>query len=209
MYKYTENKELRNKLRLYCEEIIISMQDLLCEYFTFSFKLIGSGETRLMMINGKNNSIDLDYNLIIQRDKKQLIGSPNKIKSLFMDALKKSCGNEVKVSDSTSVITCKVGKVAGYNFSFDIAIFVEGNDGFLYKLVNDKNLNQSRYIWNKVPQSRNFSYNFTMLKRDGYWENIKQLYLKKKNYYLSRQSDKQSFSILIETVNELLQKFYD
>lgn len=206
MYKYIEDKKNRKILKGYCEEKILFLQQMLREYFTFSFKLIGSGETRLMTVNGKDNSIDLDYNLILQRDKKQLISSPKKIKTLFINSLQKICGSFVKISNSTQAITCNVGEFEGYNFSFDIAIFVEGNDGLLYKLVNDKNTNPSRYIWNKIPLSKDFNYNFTLLKRLGYWKEIKELYLRKKNHYLSRHSNKKSFSILIETVNELMQK---
>lgn len=206
MYDYIPDKELRNALRVYCEEAILALQNELKDYFTFSFKLIGSGDTRLMMINGKDNSIDLDYNLVIQRDKRQLIGDPGRIKHLFMKELKDYFGKDVKVSDSTQVITCNVGKMCGYKFSFDIAIIVDGNDGYMYKIVNDKNTTPTRYIWNKIPKSKDYEYKFTALKRMGYWEDIKKLYKAKKNNYLKRQSDIASFSILIETVNEIIQK---
>lgn len=206
MYSYIQNREIRNELRIYCEDRIIQLQKVLRDYFTFSFKLIGSGENRLMTVNGNNNSVDLDYNIVIQRDKKQLIGKPEQIKKLFMRAIKDVCGENTKVCDSTQVITCKVGRLCGYSFSFDIAIFVEGNDGFIYKLINDKQSIPSRYIWNRVPKSKDFGYKFSYLKNNGYWEDIKSLYLKKKNFNLSRATDKSSFSILIETVNEILQQ---
>ena len=206
MYSYIPDKELRNQLREFCEDIIFALQKDLKDYFTFSFKLIGSGDNRLMMINGKNNSIDLDYNLMIQRDKQQLVSYPEKIKKLFLSSLQKVCGRNVRVSDSTQVLTCTVGHIGDYYFSFDVAIFIEGNDGYIYKLINDKTTIPSRYIWNKVPQSRNFEYKFYVLKHNGYWEEIKELYKEKKNKSLSLQDGKHSFSILIETVNELIQK---
>ena len=207
MYDYIPDKQLRTDLREYCENVINSLQDELRQYFTFSFKLIGSGDTRLMMINGNNKSIDLDYNLVIQRDKKQLSGDPSQIKHLFMTSLKKILGKGVKVSDSTQVITCYVGKMYGYTFSFDIAIIMDGNDGYMYKIVNDKNAVPSRYIWNKIPKSKNFEYKFSLLKKNGYWEDIKEIYKEKKNTYLRKQSDISSFSILIETINEVIQKY--
>ena len=207
MYDYIPDKQLRTNLREYCEDAIYALQDELKECFTFSFKLIGSGDTRLMMINGNDKSIDLDYNLVIQRDKKQLSGDPSQIKHLFMALLKKILGKGVKVSDSTQVITCCVGKMYGYTFSFDIAIIMDGNDGYMYKIVNDKNTVPSRYIWNKIPKSKNFEYKFSILKKNGYWEDIKEIYKEKKNTYLRRQSDISSFSILIETINEVIQKY--
>lgn len=207
MYRYIEDKALRNELREFCEGKIIDLQKELKDYFTFSFKLIGSGNNRLMTINGKNNSIDLDYNLVIQRDKKQLFSNPEKIKKLFISTFQKVCGKNVKASDSTQVLTCTVGKVRNYLFSFDIAIFAEGNDGFFYKIINDKNTNPSRYIWNKVPKSRNFEYKFLTLKQLGYWEDIKNKYIKKKNTYLRSDPTKQSFSILIECLNDIIHEY--
>ena len=208
MYSYINDKELRNYLREYCETRIIALQKELKEYFTFSFKLIGSGNNRLMMVNGKNNSVDLDYNLTIQRDKKQLFSNPEKIKKLFMSAFQKVCNKNVKTSDSTQVITCVVGKVGKYTFSFDIAIMAEGNDGYIYKIVNDKTVQPTRYIWNKIPKSKNIDYKFLTLKQNGYWEDIKEIYLEKKNKYLVTNNDKHSFSIFIETINEVIQKFH-
>lgn len=206
MFEYINDKQLRNSLRNYCEKAILALQEQISDYFTFSYKLIGSGDTRLMMVNGNDNSIDLDYNLVIQRDKKQLIGDPGKIKRLFMKGLKDYFGKDAKVSDSTQVITCCIGEMQGYRFSFDVAIVVDGNDGCMYKIVNDKNAAPTRYIWNKIPKSKDYEYKFTTLKRMGYWEDIKELYKKKKNKYLKRQNDVASFSILIETVNEIIQK---
>lgn len=206
MYEYIQDKKTRLMLRERCENYILNVQHQLKDYFTFSFKLIGSGDSRLMMTNGKNKSIDLDYNIVIQRDKKQLIGKPNKIKQLFMSAFKEICGSGVKVSDSTKAITCYIGKINGYTFSFDIAVFIDGNDGFTYKLINDKNSVPSRYIWNKVPQSNNFEYKFMCLKREGYWEEIKDLYKNKKNKCLVNKDEKTSFEILLSVINELIQK---
>ena len=97
MYGYIPDKQLRTNLREYCEDAIYALQNELKECFTFSFKLIGSGDTRLMMVNGNDKSIDLDYNLVIQRDKKQLSGDPSQIKHLFMASLKKILGKGISI----------------------------------------------------------------------------------------------------------------
>ena len=138
MYEYIQDKQLRGELRERCESVILIVQKLIRGYFTFSYKLIGSGDNRLMMVNGKNKAIDLDYNLVIQRDKKQLVDNPKQIKQLFMSAFKQACGNKTKVSDSTKVITCKFGNIGIYSFSLDIAIFIECNDGYIYKLIRSE-----------------------------------------------------------------------
>ena len=122
-----------------------------------------------------------------------------------MQAFKKICGNRVKVSDSTQVITCTVGNFHKYFFSFDLAIFVDANDGFIYKLISDKQINSIRYIWNKVPKSKNYEANLLFLKRKGLWEEIKNRYKDKKNMYLRRQSQISSFEILLSVINEMMQ----
>lgn len=203
MYKFIDNKTLRTELRNKAEHIIFSLQKELKQYFTFSYKLIGSGETRLMTVNGKDNSIDLDYNLLLQRDKRQLASNPKMIKELFLKSLKKICGKNSKVSDSTQVITCNLGNIGKYKFSIDFAILYEGNDCFFYKIVNDKTYQPTRYIWNKVPQSKNFEEKFRVVKQEC-WEDLKKRYLEKKNRNLWLNSKKTSFSLLIETINELI-----
>ncbi len=203
MFEYIDNKTTRQELKSFCEAIILKAQKSLRDRFTFSFKLIGSGEARLMMVNGKDNSVDLDYNFIIQRDKKDLVKEPAKVKRLFREALKEACGPNSKVLDSTQVITCRVGRVSGYDFSFDVAIFIEANDGYSYKLICDKGDGCPRYIWNKVHDSRGFEQKFAELKRAGRFEDIKRKYRDKKNRNLQRGSEKASFSLLLEAVNEL------
>ena len=49
------------------------MQVELKDFFTFQFKLIGSGEKQLITENREDGNFDLDYNLILQRDKMNLI----------------------------------------------------------------------------------------------------------------------------------------
>lgn len=72
MYKYVSKKEIID-IREYCEEIIKKIQkSQLKDFFTFSFYLIGSGKTNLITINGDNDTYDLDYNLILQKDKADL-----------------------------------------------------------------------------------------------------------------------------------------
>lgn len=87
MYHYIEDKEIRSELRVACEEIIFNVQkSFLRDYFTFEFKLIGSGESRLITQNGDNGEFDLDYNFILQKDKKGLVSDPRRIKELFIEA---------------------------------------------------------------------------------------------------------------------------
>jgi len=204
MFQYIDDKEIRSELRSACEEIITSIQkSFLRDYFTFEFKLIGSGETRLITQNGDTGYFDLDYNFILQKDKQDLISNPQRIKELFIRAFNQTnpkLGFK-PANNSTSVITSRLVIGNRLYFSFDVAILCEGNNGNYYKIIYDKQT--GRYLWNEIKHSRNYQEKFSALKRMGYWTEIKSLYLQKKNFYLSRYDNRNSFSILLETLNEL------
>lgn len=199
-YKYLNNKQLKTNLNNYCLKAIRFVQDELRPYITFIPQLTGSGSTRLLTSYGKTRLVDLDYNLIIQRDKCDLLNNPHQLKDLFINAFKMYFKDkpEITIKNSTSVITTYIGILSGHRFSFDCAIMVEGNDGYLHKLVYDKNV--QRYIWNRVRNSQNINEMFTELKQHNYWPKIKELYLYKKNI---NTRNKDSISLFIETIYEI------
>lgn len=180
-----------------------AVQDEVREYFTFDIRLIGSGDKRLVTQNG-DKCFDLDYNIILQKDKKGLLDNPKQIKEIFVKRFKAVLEENVSgynyVSDSTSVITAKLIRNDKTEFSFDVAIIVEGDDGYFYRLINDKNT--GRYIWNQVAHSKNYLGKFKALKEKGYWMDFKRRYLELKNMHLKRQDGVKSFSIFLETLNE-------
>ena len=55
--------------------------------------------------------------------------------------------------------------------SFDVAIYVEADNGYMYRLMNDKNT--GRYIWNQVPKSKNYEDKMQSIKENGEWEDFK------------------------------------
>ncbi len=200
MFEYVSQKESL-PLRKACEEILIGVQREVSDYFTFQFYLIGSGEKRLVTKND-GGTFDLDYNLVLMRDKKGLLDNPKKIKDIFLCAFNKVAPylGFSFAENSTSVITskCRLGNV---HFSFDCAIMYENNDGSYYKIVFDK---PDRYIWNEVKNTKDFDAKFHYLRSNNFFPRIKELYLKKKN---SNRSGKSSFSLLSETVNEIIQRY--
>ncbi|MGD9901500.1 MAG: hypothetical protein AB7S44_03060 [Spirochaetales bacterium] len=200
-YEYVEKQEREDLVKV-CESIICEVQNEVREYFTFEFKLIGSGEKRLITRNGKTGCFDLDYNLILQKDKKELISYPQKIKEIFMQAFNgvNPKNSFADAKNSTSVITSNLKIDDRLLFSFDVAILIEGNNGSYYKLIYDKP--SQRYIWNEQPHSANYKEKFSQIKKQGYWMEFKERYLEKKNYYLSRDPEKKSYVIFLETINE-------
>ena len=201
-YKFAKQSEVR-ELEAWCMEILHAVQDEVRDYFTFDIRLIGSGDKRLVTQNS-DESFDLDYNIILQKDKKGLLDNPKQIKDIFVSRFNrvfKNCVSDyTHVSDSTSVITAKLIRNNKLHFSFDVAIIVEGDDGYFYRLTNDKNT--GRYIWNQVKQSANYFEKFKAVKAKGYWVEFKQRYLELKNMHLSRRDEIKSFSVFLETLNE-------
>lgn len=201
-YRFANQSEVK-ELEAWCMEILHAVQDEVREYFTFDIRLIGSGDKRLVTQNG-DECFDLDYNIIMQKDKKGLLDNPQQIKDIFVKRFKAVLEENVSgynyVSDSTSVITAKLIRNDKIEFSFDVAIIVEGDDGYFYRLTHDKRTN--RYIWNQVANSKNYFAKFKAIKENGYWMEFKQRYLKNKDRHLSNQDGVKTFSIFLETLNE-------
>ena len=203
MYKYVSKKAIRD-IREYCEEIIKKIQKSeLKEFFTFSFYLIGSGKTNLITINGDNGTYDLDYNLILQKDKAELFSKPQKIKELFSKEFDKERNNFniKKIENSSSVITLKFKDKKA---NVDIAILRKNNNGNYSKIIYDKN--ENRYIWNEIKCSKNYQDNINLIKQQMCWNEVRDRYLFKKNSYLRQNKNISSFSILLETINEVMQR---
>lgn len=204
-YIFPPQKEV-TELNKWCLDIIHDVQYDLKDYFTFDIKLIGSGEKRLVTQN-EDKCFDLDYNLIIQKDKKDLINNPKAIKQLFMQSFNEVLEDAVNgykhVCDSTSVVTNKIVINNRLEFKFDVAILVKADNDKYYRLINDKNT--GRYIWNELRGSKNYIERFSHVKHLGLFNDFKTRYLELKNMHLSRGEDIKSFSVLLETLNEFEQ----
>jgi len=202
MYRLADPYEVK-ELAKWCDDILHAVQDEVRDYFTFDIRLIGSGDKGLVTQNA-NEPFDLDYNLILQKDKKNLLNNPKKIKDIFISSfnrvLEANVSNYKGASDSTPVITLKIKNGAKISFSFDVAIIVENNDGVFYRLTHDKNT--ERYIWNEVPRSADYFERVQRVKENDLWEDFRYRYLELKNMHLRRGDRVKSFSIFLETLNE-------
>lgn len=202
MYKFAKQKDVR-ELTKWCDGIINEVQKEVKEYVTFSFNLIGSGGKKLVTQNG-DEAFDLDYNLIIQKDKQGLIDDPKRLKDIirhaFDDVLRENVAGFSGAGDSTSVLKVSITDEEKRVFSFDVAIYVEADNGYVYRLIHDKNIN--RYIWNQVPKSKNYEDKIQAIKENGEWDDFKERYLELKNMHLRKGDGVKSFSIFLEALNE-------
>lgn len=200
MYIFLTKRNTTKKLREKAEHIIKQAQISVKEYFTFSFSLIGSG-SNLMITYDESNHIDLDYNLIIQKDKKDLLRNPKEIRTIFSNAFKKACGNDVTIDNKKNVFTCCFKKtIDGFKTSLDVAVMVEIDDGYLYKIYYDHN--NDSYIWNKVKGSKDVQQKIYQLRHSGRWGSVRKEYLDLKND--KRYKNEDSYLILLNAINNVI-----
>jgi len=198
-YQYANPQDVKN-ITHWCEEVIREVQNAVRSYFTFDIRLIGSGDKKLVTQNTADGNFDLDYNLILQRDKQGIINDPKRIKQLFIDkfnAVARQHGFEY-ANDSTSVITVRLVKDKRLKFSFDVAILAEGPSGAFHRLTHDKGT--GRYIWNEVRHSKNYVDDFQWIKENK-WKEFMNEYLRLKNHHLRQNDGVKSFSIFLEAIN--------
>ena len=207
MYKQA-NSKLVSELNKWCTDVLHDVQRDIKSYFTFDIRLIGSGEKRLVLQNG-NGTFDLDYNLIIKKDKQDMINNPEQIKNIFIDSFNNVLQGYINnfqkfdkrsVKNSTSVITVNLENNNKVVFSFDVAILVECDNGFTYRLIYDKK--SHRYIWNVIRGSKDYYHRFAQIKNNGQFTQFKSRYIELKNMHLQRNDDRKSFSVFLETLNE-------
>ena len=208
-----ESKRYRNECTSILQRTCVSLRKR--KKISATFTLIGSGGKNLVTRNG-DGPFDLDYNLEIV-----------KAEDCYWDDLKllketvRTCLNRAMVDtffkdaqDSTSCLTALLHfrEKPDLEFSFDVAIVTRDEDGNVYRLIHNKNawgIGNDQYVWNMVPNSKKIWDKAHWLKDNGLWEEVRRVYLKKKNMYLQRQDHNHpSYIVYVETINELYNDFY-
>ena len=90
-------------------------------------------------------------------------------------------------------------------FSIDLAI-VTSSDEKWYRLIHEKTgiVAYDRGFWNEGPNSYKLTAKSDWLKDHEYWDYVRDVYLDKKNMYLTRNDyNHSSFICYIEAVNEV------
>ena len=195
--------------------IISSVQKEVRQDFTFQFCFVGSAERNMITYDIKSNKgFDFDVDIHINDDECEL--SAKEIKTKLRLALNKVAPHfgYDKTEDSTRVLTIKVKDKQNSRilYSCDFAIVNDyiddaGSERQEYIHFNKK---QNKYYWQE--QSQGFyllDEKVEWIKDCGYWENVRDLYLDKKNH--NNDPRKHSRSIYAETIHEICQKcgYYD
>lgn len=188
-------------------QIIQEVQDIVRPYFTFQPKPVGSSSMNMITYDRKSNiGFDFDFDLAINDDDENY--SAEEIRHIMRNAI-----NQVApkygykhCEDSTRVLTIK--KVNTFTSQIihgcDFALVYNCKDGRQqYIRFNKKNFN---YTWEYQGKGfKNLDNKIAWLKQNGYWIELQDYYIDKKNN--NNNPDKHSRSILAESINEIYQKF--
>lgn len=197
-----EAKPVRDELY----KIIHEVQDIVRNDFTFQYRLVGSLSRNMITYDRKSNiGYDFDFDFEINDDEENY--SPEEIRYIIRNAIDyiapkygyKCC------EDSTRVLTIK--KVNTYTsrilHSCDFALVYNcGNGKQQYIRFNKKTGN---YTWEYQGIGfKSLDQKIKWLKSNGYWTELRNYYLDKKNR--NNNPDKHSRSIFAESINEMYQK---
>lgn len=212
MYHYVKDKDFLNHARRSCSSIMKELEnELRKKGMNTQYFLVGSGGKNMITQNG-NEPIDYDYNLSIISCEDW--NNCKKIKDMVRNTLNKVMRNNKlpDVDDSTSSLTSKKIHLVNYpdiEFSIDVCIVVENQDGTWDRLIHEKCRDfgygySDKFYWNTAPNSDSYSKKADKIKKvPGGWKKVREEYLKIKNKYLSNNEPKPSFICYIESVNNV------
>lgn len=216
MYHYIQDKEFLKRLRGACGDIVNQLVQSINNDSVMKVEacIVGSGAKNLITQN-EDEPIDLDYNLCIVSTESINILDCRGIKEYVRKQFNKVlCSNGWDdCEDSTSAIT--TGKYSFQNgnktkFSIDIAITCKYLNNW-QRLIHQKTgfVNRDRYYWNEVQNSGRLEEKVRALKAEDLWEEVRDTYLEKKNFYLRKNDHNHpSFVIYVETVNQIYNKYF-
>lgn len=206
MYHEVEDKEFLKKMKQFCGKM---MQEL-CMELKYNYcigavpVLIGSGANNFILQNA-NEPIDLDYNLVI--NKNAYSENEKKIKDAFQDCFNlvlrayklKDC-NDSKSCLTSNFITLR--KYPYIEFSIDVAIIKEDKYGSRSRLIHNKYNGQ--YYWNETPNDFKIKEKSASIKKCNEWQTVHSEYLKLKKLHLSLNNQNHSSRVLyIQSVNNV------
>ena len=210
MYHYIEDKEFLKAMRRECSDIInqlvqhINSEDVM----EVEAHLVGSGAKHLETQNA-DEPVDLDYNLNILETYECSINDGRYIQEYvrksFNCILKRNGWEECH--DSKSVFSTGYCCFDDYDTSFkiDLAIVTADREGWYRGIHKKTGFDQyDEYYWVPAPKSNGLEERVDDIKENGLWQKVRDVYLKKKNMYLTRNDhDHPSFVCYIETINEV------
>jgi len=205
MYTFVENKAALGAVKSFGNELMWALISKLTKKgIQATCFLIGSGAKNLVTQNGEK-PFDLDYNLKVSSCPVALDDLKDEIRFSFNEVLD-SCGLP-NCSDSTSSLTTAIFHLSSnpeIRFSLDVGVISENKNGQLQRLIHDKKVPWRRFLWVIAPDSEAVDEKVDAIKSAGYWDCVREDYLRRKNHYLSKNDHEHpSFICYIETINDV------
>ncbi|WP_290095484.1 hypothetical protein [Bacteroides acidifaciens] len=216
MYHYIQDKEFLKRLKGTCSDIVNQLVQSINNDSVMTVKacLVGSGAKNLITQN-ENEPIDLDYNLCIVSTKSINMLDSRAIKEYIRKQFNKvlSSNGWGDCQDSTSAFTTekRVFKKGNQTaFKIDIAITCKYLNNW-QRLIHQKTglVILDGYYWNEVKDSGRLEEKVRALKSEDLWDEVRDTYLEKKNFYLCKNDHNHpSFIVYVETVNQIYNKYF-
>lgn len=216
MHQYIQDKEFLKRLKGTCHDIVNQLVQSINNdsVMTVQASLVGSGAKNLITQN-ENEPIDLDYNLCIVSTESINIWNGYEIKEYVRKQFNKvlSSNGWDDCDDSTSAFTTKERVFKKGNqtaFKIDIAITCKYHNKW-QRMIHQKTgfVIQDGYYWNEVHDSGRLEEKVRVLKSKDLWGEVRDTYLKKKNFYLCRNDHTHpSFVVYIEAVNQIYNEYF-
>lgn len=215
MYHWVEDKKFLGRMKGLCSNIVNQLVQLINNEGKMHVRacLVGSGAKNLITQNA-DEAVDLDFNLEIidcyEFDINDCKNIKNYIGEKFDTIL--SQNNWADCQYSSSVFTTEQRVFCNGNktpFSIDLCIVRRRQNNWERLICENTGFTiLNRYYWNQAPNSNELSKKVEFLKKENYWEEVRNIYLDKKNMYLRRNDQTHSsFIIYIETINEVYYKY--
>lgn len=217
MYDYIQDKDFLKRMKGTCSDIVNQLVQSINNDSVMTVKacLVGSGAKNLVIQN-ENEAIDLDYNLCIVSTESINIWDGYEIKEYVRKQFNRVlyANGWSDCQDSTSAFTTekrvfkKGNKTA---FSIDVAITCRYNNSW-QRLIHQKTgfVNLDRYYWNEVQDSGKLEEKVRIIKSENLWNEVRDVYIDKKNFYLCRNDhDHPSFIVYVEAVNQIYNKYFN
>ena len=201
MEKYVSRRECRPYREAF-EKVLASVRAAMRkEGVTFTCNLVGSGK-RNLIVRHPQKGFDLDYQIVIQTNKKKF--NARSLNEKFRLCFDRAKGAGFSPSeDSTSALTIKLKdtKHSRVKFAYDVVLLRKSAVGTEIIRRN----NEGNYVWNTLKDMDDFHDRLEHIwKSVELKERLKNLYWEKKIAQMEGRTQKKSYQLLHEAINEVL-----
>ena len=207
-FEYVTRKEAAHD-RVVIEEIIHEVQKEVGDYFTFSYRIIGSTKRNMITKNEKSNT-GFDFDFDIEPNISDDEYSPKQVKEILRRAFEKIGKKHgyTKCEDSTRVITIKqydnslLRSGPKIYHSCDFAILRRRGKKKEY-IRFDKA--RGVYLWEPQPKEYELDDKIKKLKDEHLWQEVRNEYLTLKDG--NKDPEKKSRMLFAEAVNNIYNQY--